>query len=77
MLSNALGGGGVSDFVEKSITKMHGSTLLMLRRGGCQISRKKTLSNILNGPCRLRAIWVSKEKSERVSRFESVPLHRG
>ena len=35
MLCNAVGGGRVSDFPEKSITKMHGSTLLTLRGGGC------------------------------------------
>ena len=31
----------VSDFPEKSTTKMYGSTLLALRGGGCQICRKK------------------------------------
>ena len=36
MLRNAVGGGRVSDFPEKSNTKMYGSTLLVLRgeRGG-------------------------------------------
>ena len=56
MLRNAVGGGRVSYlltnfssgfshyvsyFHEKGTTKMYGSTLLALRRGGCQISRKK------------------------------------
>ena len=31
MLRNAVGGGRVSDFPEKSVTKMYGSTLLALR----------------------------------------------
>ena len=35
MLRNAVGGGRVSEFSEKSVTKMyHGSTLLALRAGG-------------------------------------------
>ena len=34
MLRNAVGGGRVSDFLEKSVTKMYGSTLLALRAGG-------------------------------------------
>ena len=33
MLHNAIGGGKVSDFPEKSVTKMYGSTLLALRGG--------------------------------------------
>ena len=31
MLRNAVGGGGVSAFTEKSVTKMYGSTLLATR----------------------------------------------
>ena len=34
VLRNALGGGRVSDFLGKSVTKMYGSTLLALRGGG-------------------------------------------
>ena len=34
MLRNAVGGGVVSAFTEKSVTKMYGSTLLALRGGG-------------------------------------------
>ena len=34
MLRNAVGGGGVSAFPEKSVTKVYGSTLLALRGGG-------------------------------------------
>ena len=34
MLLNTEGGGRVSDFPEKSVTKMYGSTLLGLRGGG-------------------------------------------
>ena len=36
MIRNAVGGGGggVSAFTEKSVTKMYGSTLLALRGGG-------------------------------------------
>ena len=34
MLRNALLGGGVSDFPEKSVTKVFASTLLALRGGG-------------------------------------------
>ena len=34
MLRNADGGGGVSNFPEKSVTKVEGSTLLALRGGG-------------------------------------------
>ena len=43
VLRNAVGGGRVSDFSEKSVTKMYGSTLLEFYEGvgGCQISRKK------------------------------------
>ena len=37
---NTVGGGRVSDFPEKHVTKI-GSTVLALRGGGCQISRKK------------------------------------
>ena len=33
VLRNAVGGGRVSDFPEKSVTKMYGSTLLALRVG--------------------------------------------
>ena len=44
-----MGGGGVSNFQEKSITKVHVSPLFVLRGdewgpwGGCQICRKKAL----------------------------------
>ena len=39
VLRNAVGGGRVSDFPEKSVTKMYGSTLLAIRGvDGCQIS---------------------------------------
>ena len=39
-------GGWGSNFQEKSVTKVYGSTLLALRGvGGSQISRKKTLRN--------------------------------
>ena len=34
MIRNAVGGGGVSAFTEKSVTKMYGSTLLALRGVG-------------------------------------------
>ena len=34
VLRNAVGGGRVSDFLEKNITKMFGSTLLALRENG-------------------------------------------
>ena len=34
MLRNALGGGRVSDFPEKSVTNVYGSTLFALRGGG-------------------------------------------
>ena len=34
MLRNTIGGGRVSDFPEKRVTKMYGSTLLALRGGG-------------------------------------------
>ena len=34
VLRNAVGGGGVSDFLEKSVTEMYGSPLLALRGGG-------------------------------------------
>ena len=42
MLRNADGGGGVSEFLEKSVTKVYGLMLLALRGGGWgPISRKK------------------------------------
>ncbi len=41
MLRNAVGDERLSDFRETSVTKLHGSTLLALRGGGCQISGKK------------------------------------
>ena len=44
MLRNAVGGGEVSAFPEKSVTNVYSSTLLALRGGewgGGQISRKK------------------------------------
>ena len=34
MLLNAVGAGRVSDFPEKSVTKVYGSTFLALRGGG-------------------------------------------
>ena len=34
MLFNAIGGGWVSAFLEKSVTEVYGSTLLALRGGG-------------------------------------------
>ena len=34
MLRNGIGGGWVSAFLEKSVTKVHGSTLFALRGGG-------------------------------------------
>ena len=34
VLRNPVGGGSMSDFPKKSVTKMHGSTLLTLRGGG-------------------------------------------
>ena len=34
MLRSTVGGGRVSDFLEKSVTKMYGSTLLALLGGG-------------------------------------------
>ena len=45
LLRNAVGGGRVSDFPEKNVTNMYGSTLLAL--GGCRISRKKPLRNAI------------------------------
>ena len=41
MLSKAVGGGRVSDFPEKSITEMYGSTLLTLRGGGSMSNFQK------------------------------------
>ena len=35
VLRTAVGGGRVSDFLEKTISKMFGSTLLALREDGC------------------------------------------
>ena len=44
VLRNAVGGERVSDFPEKSVTKMYGSTLLALRGGGFVSNfQKKTL----------------------------------
>ena len=47
VLRNADGGGRVSTFLGKSVTKLEGSTLLALRGGGwgVHISRKKALRN--------------------------------
>ena len=46
VLRNALVGGRVSDFPEKSVTKMYGSTLLALRGDGWVSNlRKKALHN--------------------------------
>ena len=46
MLGNAAGDGWVSAFPEKSITKVYGSTLLVLRGGGCgSDSMEKALRN--------------------------------
>ena len=42
MLRKAVGGERVSDFPEKSVTKMYGSTLLALREGGWVSDFKKT-----------------------------------
>ena len=48
MLRNAVGGGRVSAFLEKSVTKVYGSTLLALQgRGWVSNSRKKALCNTL------------------------------
>ena len=46
MLINAVGSGRVSDFHEKSVTKVYGSTLLPLREGGWVLNfQKKALRN--------------------------------
>ena len=46
MLDNAVGGGRVSDFPEKRVTKMYGSTLFALRGGGWVLNfQKKALRN--------------------------------
>ena len=46
MLRNADGGWGVSDFLEKSVTKVYGSMLLALRGGGLGSNfQKKALCN--------------------------------
>ena len=51
MLLNAVWGGRVSDFPEKSARKMYGSTLLGYEGvAGCRISRKKALHNTLMAP---------------------------
>ena len=58
MLCNAVGGGRVSDFPEKSVRKMyvHDSTLLALRGvGEGQISRKKRYVT-LAGACRTQVL---------------------
>ena len=45
------GGGGVSAFTEKNVTKMYGSTLLALRGGGCGSNfQEKSVPNILMAP---------------------------
>ena len=36
-------GGGVSNLLEKRVTKIYGSMLLALRRGRCQFSSRKAL----------------------------------
>ena len=41
VLRNTVVGGRVLDLPEKSVTKMYGSTILALLRGGYHISRKK------------------------------------
>ena len=44
-------GGGVSDFTEKSVAKMYGSTLLALRGGGWGSNfQEKSVRNILMAP---------------------------
>ena len=52
MIRNAVGGGGgVSAFTEKSVTKMYGSTLLALRGGGWGSNfQEKSVRNILMAP---------------------------
>ena len=51
MLRNAVGGGGVSAFPEKSVTKVYGSTLLTLRGGGWGSNfQEKSVTEHLNGP---------------------------
>ena len=50
MLRNAVGGGRVSDFPEKCVTKIYGSTLLALRGGGWVSNFQKK-----NGPL----LWIS------------------
>ena len=53
MLHNAVGGGRVSDFPGKNVTKMYGSTLLALRGGGSVSNlQKKSVTQHLNGPLR-------------------------
>ena len=56
MLRNAVGGGSVSDFSEKSVTKICGSTLFSVSRGwvGVEFPGKKryvTLEWPLAGEC--------------------------
>ena len=51
MLRNAVGGERVSDFPEKSVIKMNGSTLLALRGGGWVSNvQKKVLRNASMAP---------------------------
>ena len=45
MLRNAVGCGRVSDFLEKSVTKTYGSTLLVLRGEWVSNLQEKTLRN--------------------------------
>ena len=51
MIRNAVGGGGVSAFTEKSVAKMYGSTLLALRGGGWGVKFPgKKCTQHFNGP---------------------------
>ena len=53
VLRNAVGGGRLSDFPEKSVTKMYGSTLLALRGGGWRSNVQKKSYVTLEWPLKL------------------------
>ena len=63
MLRNAVGGGRVSDFPEKMVAKVYGSTLLVLRWGlrWCQICRKKHYEGVRFNVISVTRGWVDVE----------------
>ena len=76
MLRNTVGGGWVSAFPEKSVTKVYSSTLLALRGGGWRsISRGKALCDVIITYSVRRIFVLSPNGGESLIPFLSPDLN--